>query len=129
MPPVFWPLRSERPRIEIILPRASGIVVRSLLADTGAGNRRASFELVLAESDCLQLSRRPMGQTQLGGAYSGQFHVYSIEVRIPALQFIDNVPVVGVPAVPRNFDGIAGFKFLNRFQYGNFGDPDVFGLA
>jgi hypothetical protein len=26
------------------------------------------------------------------------------------------------------FDGIACFRFLNRFTYGNFGDPGQFGL-
>jgi hypothetical protein len=30
--------------------------------------------------------------------------------------------------VPRPFDGIACFRFLNRFTYGNFGDPNQFGL-
>ena len=36
--------------------------------------------------------------------------------------------VVAVPSVPRWFDGIACFSFLNRFTYGNFGDPARFGL-
>jgi hypothetical protein len=27
-----------------------------------------------------------------------------------------------------DFDGLACFRFLNRFGYGNFRDPGVFGL-
>lgn len=46
-------------------------------------------------------------------------------IEIPARSFIDSVPVVGVPQVPWSFDGIACFRFLNRFHYGNFGDPNV----
>jgi hypothetical protein len=44
------------------------------------------------------------------------------------VSFDDSVPVVGVSSVPRGFDGIACFKFLRRFSYGNFGNPDGFGL-
>jgi hypothetical protein len=33
-----------------------------------------------------------------------------------------------VPAYPVGFGGIACFRFLNRFTYGNFGDPNQFGL-
>ncbi|HUY31727.1 MAG TPA: hypothetical protein VMV69_03030 [Pirellulales bacterium] len=29
---------------------------------------------------------------------------------------------------PAGFDGVACFGFLNRFTYGNFGDPHQFGL-
>jgi hypothetical protein len=36
--------------------------------------------------------------------------------------------VVGVPAAPVGFEGVACFRFVNRFQYGNFGDFGVFGL-
>jgi hypothetical protein len=35
---------------------------------------------------------------------------------------------VGVRSVPAGFDGIACFAFLDRFTYGNFGDPGQFGL-
>jgi hypothetical protein len=51
-----------------------------------------------------------------------------VAVRIPALNFDEPVPAVGVSQVPHGFDGIAGFKFLSRFHYGNFGTPDQFGL-
>jgi hypothetical protein len=39
-----------------------------------------------------------------------------------------NRRAVGVPAVPPGFDGLVCFSFLNRFTYGNFGDPSQFGL-
>ncbi len=38
------------------------------------------------------------------------------------------VQVAAVPANPQGFDGIAGFRFLNRFSYGNFGNRAEFGL-
>ncbi len=69
-----------------------------------------------------------MGHVQLGGAYSGFFPVYAVNIRIPQLNFDEPIPVVGVSQLPPGFDGLAGFKFLNRFHYGNFGNPDCFGL-
>jgi hypothetical protein len=44
------------------------------------------------------------------------------------LNFDEPIPVVGVAQLPQGFDGIACFKFLNKFRYGNFGDPCCFGL-
>jgi hypothetical protein len=35
---------------------------------------------------------------------------------------------VAVPACPEGLDGIVTFPFLNRFTYGNFGNPNQFGL-
>lgn len=129
MPPVRWPLRSRRPTIALTLPYAKGKRVRRLIADTGAGSDRADFELVLREADLRGTGELDaMGQVLLGGAYSGWFNVYSIDVRIPRLEFAEAVAVVRVPQVPDGFDGIACFKFLNRFHYGNFGDADRFGL-
>lgn len=129
MPPVRWPLRHRRPTIAVTLPQAKGKRVRHLIADTGAGSDQAAFELLLRESDCRGSNGSPvMGQVQLGGAYSGWFNVYLVEVHIARLSFAGFVAVVGVPRVPDGFDGIACFKFLNRFHYGNFGDPDRFGL-
>ena len=128
MPATLWPLVNDRPCIEIILPRAKGNRLRRLVADTGAGNRRAAFQLLLSESDCKQSAGKLIGQAQLGGAYIGQFRVYSLWVEIPARSFVDSVPVVGVAQTPRGFEGIACFNFLNRFHYGNFGDQDKFGL-
>lgn len=129
MPPVQWPLRNRRPSIELMLPHVKGRRRRRLLADTGAGSDESGFELLFCEADCERSGdNNLLGQVQLGRAYSGWFNVYSIEVRIPRLNFSEAVAVVGVPQVPDGFDGIACFKFLNRFHYGNFGDADRFGL-
>ncbi len=70
-------------------------------------------------------ARKPV---TLGGAYSGSFPVYQLRVRIPQVGFNRRILAVGVPANPRGFEGIAGFRFLNRFAYGNFGNPAEFGL-
>ena len=129
MPAAQWLLQNDRPVIEIVLSARGGQdIVRSLVADTGAGTRQSVFQLLLDENDCLQSGAILIDHVQLGGAYSGVFPVYLVEVRIPQLNFDDPVPVVGVSQVPSGFDGIAGFKFLNRFHYGNFGNPDSFGL-
>ncbi len=126
---VTWLLRHGRPSVEIVLSLASGHPhPRTLLADTGAGSRSAAFELLLDEHDCLLCGGTPDQPVQLGGAYSGSFPTYVLPVRLPALGFDKAVRAVGVPFVPRGLDGIACFGFLNRFTYGNFGDPAQFGL-
>jgi hypothetical protein len=124
-----WLLQNDRPVIEVVLPGSGGEdLVRLLLADTGAGTRQSVFQLILDENDCLQSGAILVHHVQLGGAYSGMFPVYLVNVRIALLNFDEPLPVVGVSRVPPGFNGIAGFKFLNRFQYGNFGNPDYFGL-
>ncbi len=130
-PSAVWRLHRHRPTIEVILtPGIPGQqLVRRLLADTGAGTAQSGFELALDEHDCLLCGGIPLHGVVLGGAYSGSFPVYLVQVRIPALGFDHSVPVVAVPAVPAGFDGIACFRFLNRFMYGNFADPGGFGLA
>jgi hypothetical protein len=129
MPPVQWPLRNRRPAIELMISLGKRLRRRRLLADTGAGSNESNFELLLRESDCQRSSDILLAQVQLGHAYSGLFNVYLIEVRIAELNFSRFVSVAAVPQVPDGFDGIACFKFLNRFHYGNFGDPDRFGLG
>ena len=59
MPRILWPLRHNRPTIQVVLsPAATGQdFVRHLLADTGAGTAHSSFELILEETDCLQAGR------------------------------------------------------------------------
>jgi hypothetical protein len=99
-----------------------------LLADTGAGSRAGPFQLILDEDDCLLCGGFPYPSVTLGGAYVGAFPIYDIPVRVPALGFDQRLHAVGVPSVPPAFDGIACFGFLNRFTYGNFGDPSQFGL-
>jgi hypothetical protein len=130
MPNVLWPLRRGRPCVEVVLTLAlSGQPLpRNLLADTGAGSRSSVFHLLLEEDDCLLCGGNPYTTTTLRGAYVGSFPVYFLPVRIPALGFDQNLRVVGVPSVPPGFDGIACFSFVNRFTYGNFGDPGQFGL-
>jgi hypothetical protein len=130
MPRVHWPLLRRQPQVEVTLTLAVGrqAVVRRLLADTGAGTARAGFELLLDEQDCLLCGGVPLQPVVLGGAYSGNFPVYLLRVEVPGLGFDRLTPVVGISRSPHGFDGIACFRFLNRFTYGNFGDPDGFGL-
>lgn len=78
--------------------------------------------------DCLRCGGVAISSVFLGGAYRGTFAVYEIDVQVPALGFAQRLNAVGVPSLPKGFDGIACFRFLNRFTYGNFGDPDQFGL-
>lgn len=64
----------------------------------------------------------------LGGAYVGSYPTYAVTVAVPALGFQANVAAVGVPSPPPGFDGIACFRFLDQFTYGNLGAPGQFGL-
>ncbi len=129
MPRVLWPLRRGRPCVQVVLtPLAGGQpLVRTVLADTGAGSDKAGVDLILDENDCL-LCGLPLKLVRLGRAYAGTFPTYDLPVHIPALGFNQPICAVGVPSVPVGFDGIACFSFLNRFTYGNFGDPNQFGL-
>lgn len=99
---------------------------RTLLADTGAGSKNGSLDLILDEDDCLLCGGTPWQPTNLTGAYAGTFPIYLVRVQVPSLSFDDTLRVVAVPTPVRGFDGLAGFRFLNR--YGNFGDQDAFGL-
>lgn len=130
MPRAQWPLLGDRPIIQVVLTLAQGgkKVTRTLLADTGAGNAQAPFDILLEETDCLLCAGNPAQTIALGGAYSGTYPVYLIPVEIPLLSFGHRVLAVGVPSVPIGFDGIAGFRFLNRFTYSNFGNQNEFGL-
>lgn len=128
MPAAQWALAHGRPVIEALLPQYPQGRMCRLVADTGAGSQQSVFELILDERICLACGGIVMGHIQLGGAYSGTFPVYLIQVRMAALNFDEPVPTVGVRTVPSGTEGIAGFKFLNRFQYGNFGNAAEFGL-
>ncbi|MGH7170687.1 MAG: hypothetical protein ACRELF_01605 [Gemmataceae bacterium] len=130
MPRILWSLRVNRPCVQVTLTETSTgqPLPRILLADSGAGSRLGKFELILVETDCLRCGGLPGNWINLGGAYRGRFRIYDLPVKIPALGFDRDVHAVGVPSVPKGFDGIAGFRFLNRFTYGNFGDPGQFGL-
>jgi hypothetical protein len=130
MPRAQWPLLQHRPVIQVVLTLAHGgqRVTRTLLADTGAGGARDPFEMILDEVDCLLCGGKLSQTVHLGGAYSGSHPVYNILVEIPQLNLRRYLRAVGVPAPPPNFDGIACFRFLNRFTYGNFGNKNEFGL-
>lgn len=129
MPRILWPMLQGRTRIEItIFPLAGGSVPRTLLADTGAGSVRSRFELVLLEKDCADCGGNFVQFAQLQGAVTGLYPVFGVRVQIPQLGFDQNVRIVGVQRVTTGFDGIAALRFLNRFTYGNFGDPLHFGL-
>jgi hypothetical protein len=125
-----WPLLLGQPIIEVNLTFAQGgqTVTRRLLADTGAGSANSGFEMLIDEQDCLLCGGRPTQPIILGGAYSGSFPTYLLRVKIPMLGFDRFLPVVGISQNPQGLDGIACFQFLNRFTYGNFGDPRQFGL-
>ncbi len=130
MPRALWQLHLDQPTVEVNLTLAQGgqTIQRRLLADTGAGTARAGFELLLDEHDCLLAGGSPIQPVTLGGAYTGSFPVYLVRIELPLLGFAQFLPVVGVSQNPQGFDGIACFRFLNRFAYGNFGDPQQFGL-
>lgn len=125
-----WPLAGGRPVVEIGFSDVSvgASASRTLMADTGAGSQHDPFDLILNEDDCLHLGGMPSLVVDLGGAYTGKFPCYSIAIEIPVLGFFETVEVVGVPASITDLDGIACFRFLNRFTYGNFGRSDQFGL-
>ena len=125
-----WPLHHDRPVIEVVLTLAQGnqMVTRTLLADTGAGAAQDDFEIVLDEIDCLMCGAMPFKMVTLGGSITGTYPLYVVPVEIPVLAFKGDLFVVGVAKTPDGFDGIACFRFLNRFTYGNFGNPLAFGL-
>src|SRR4051794_16089624 len=112
MPCVLWPLRNGRPCVQVdLLPAAGGpVLLRTFLADTGAGSPTAPFELILDEDDCLLCGRYVGVSVPLGGAYVGPFPLYDLRVRIPALAFDQPLRAVGLPSVLAGFDGIAGFS-------------------
>lgn len=123
-----WPLLRGEPIIEVVLTLNQGRkTTRTLLADTGAGNAYSSFDLLLNEHDCIAYGGKKAQTVQLGGAYSGFFPRYRLRIEIPQLQFSARVFVVGIPGMGA-LDGIACFRFLNRFTYGNFGNIGAFAL-
>ena len=125
-----WALLHDRPVIQNVLTLAPGgqKTTRNLLADTGAGNAHSEFDLLLEEHDCVVCGAKAAQTVSLGGAYAGLFPRYSLRVEIPQLGFDGQLLAVGVPNPPRQLDGIACFRFLNRFTYGNFGNASEFGL-
>jgi hypothetical protein len=88
------------------------------------------MELVLSDVDRSRFSLGSAGTLRLGGAFSGSFPAFWVSVSIPTLGFTELCVAVAVPAsqLPHQLQGIACFRFLNRFTYTNFGDADRFGL-
>jgi len=127
-----WPLVQGRPIIEIELVSATNgsQAVRTLLADTGAGSARSPMELILSEADCRRFSAGSTGTRRLGGAFTGDFPAFWVYVSIRDLGFTEFCFAVAIPSslLPHQLQGIACFRFLNRFTYGNFGNHDRFGL-
>ena len=130
MPGFQWSLRNGRPIIEVVLTLAQNgqKVTRTLLADTGAGAMHDPIDLVLDEVDCLLCGGKPSKMVSLGGSYSGTYPIYAIPAEIPQINFSGDLSVVGVAKLPDDFDGIACFRFLNSFTYGNFGNPGELGI-
>jgi len=130
MPAEKWALQSHRPVIVVHLHlHSGGTTQRTLLADTGAGSLISAFELVLPDADCALAGSAAAHSVVLGGAYGGTFPVCWVRISIAALGFDRRVRAVSVPSAPTDFDGIACFRFLSRFNYGNFGSTRQFGLA
>lgn len=129
-----WSLHDGRfPCVEVeFIARDGQILRRKLLADTGCGASDALFDVVLSEADCLSLGAIPIVEESFTGAVSGTFSLYLTEAQIPKLRWQQCVFAVGVPSdmsLPTPLDGLASFHFLNQFHYGNFGDPERFGLG
>jgi len=98
------------------------------LADSGAGNLHSRFHFLLTLADCHLCGGIYSHTVNLGRAYRGPHPVYVIKAEIPALGFCKALWAAAIASPPSGFDGTAGFRFLNRFTYGNFGDRTKFGL-
>src|SRR6266481_5964815 len=100
MPRVLWPLQHGRPCVQVVLTVIVGgqPLVRTVIADTGAGSERSGFGLILDEDDCL-LCGNPLKLIQMGGAYVGSFPIYGLPVQLPAVGFDQILRAVGVPSV------------------------------
>src|SRR5262249_10812049 len=129
MPRVTWPHRYGRPsvRAELTLPDGRTLTL-DLLVCTAAGPADSPFDLLLEETDCRLCGGQPGPRVRLHGmtCYESSFPSYALPVRIPELAYDDDLTAVAVRAAPPGFDGIACFRFLERFYYGNFGKAGEF---
>jgi hypothetical protein len=132
MPRTTWQLVRGRPVIEVSLVSVGNVrrARRTLLADTGAGSTLGGMELILTEADRRRFSVGAEGALRLGGAFIGSFPTFWIPVTISRIGFSAPCVAVAVPSLqlPSQLQGIACFRFLNRFTYGNFADLEEFGL-
>ena len=132
MPRQSWLLRDDIPVIEILLrERFSGFTeTRVLVADTGAGPRFSPFELVLSVADGIRFGGRVLNSAYVGGAFQGEFPIRAVEIEMPTFKLRRMADALIVPDLGAfgDFDGLAAFRLLNSFTYGNFGNPAEFGL-
>lgn len=129
MPRALWALVGGRPVVQVELHVPEGRTERrTLLADTGAGTIDSKFELVLTDEDCQLCGGQPFESIDLRGAYRGSHWVYLVHVRIPIIGQNRRFRAVGVETAPPGLDGIACFRFLSNFAFGNFGDRETFGI-
>ncbi len=133
MPRKSWPLHRGCPSVEVWLrePLTGFTSRRVLLADTGGGARSSPIEIIVSQADIGQFGvEKDVGQVGMGGAIRGAFSIFSVEIEIPALNLSRFVDAAGVPTTNffPGYDGFALFRFLNAFTYGNFGNPNEFGL-
>ena len=132
MPRARWLLVGGQPVIEIELQeKHSGFTfTRTLLADTGGGSASVAVDLVLSQDDGARCGGKLQTHVSSGGAIHGSFEVRSIEIAIPDLNLRRRVNAMLVPVetLPDGLGGIACFRFLNSFTYGNGGNPAEFVL-
>ena len=132
MPRFLWPLQNGQPVISIYLRDVETEVLspRVLLADTGAGDAFTAVELILIQRDGERFGREWLGNAQAGGFVRGNFEIQLVPIVIPALNVARLATALLIPPseLPQGLSGIAGFRLLNKFSYGNFGDPKRFGL-
>lgn len=132
MPRATWPLCDGRPVVHLIFhpPIDARPLSRTLLADTGAGRLQSRWHLLLSEEDCYVLKLHEVYPVSLTRAYDGTFPAYLVRVSIPSLITTKVLVAVAVPAADLSpgLDGLAGFRSLNSFGYGNFDAPTQFGL-
>ena len=101
-----------------------------------AGGAAASAHLWDPAGECAPLAKRPERHAAMiwvhGGVHSnwgtGMFPF--VREAVERGYFIIDGPsgAAGHGITRPGFDGIACFGFVNRFTYGNFGDPSQFGL-
>ena len=127
-----WPLQNGQPVISLYLRDVKTGVLspRTLLADTGAGDAFTSVELILSERDGRKFGQEWVGNAQAGSFVRGNFEIQLVPIELPALGVSRLAAALIIPAaeLPHGLDGIAGFRLLNAFAYGNFGDATRFGL-
>jgi hypothetical protein len=86
MPRVMWQLERNRPVVKIQLAATASDpeMMRTLLADTGAGGSNAPFELILSANDCQRyMGLRSGYEVALGGAIVGTYPIYALRIEIP----------------------------------------------